>query len=144
LFIFSSCIFGFLGPRIVFFWICFIYVFKIGDWPSIDEHRTPLLFSSGYEPGEFYIVCQLLDQSNASNKHHKDICNPHKNSAPEASTNIDHVESINNPSKTKKNRHYINYTMTDTTILKTILIMSVKLADELNYPEWASDYIYNI
>jgi hypothetical protein len=45
LFIFS-CIFGFLGQRIVFFWICFIYVFKIGDWPPIDEHRTPSLFSS--------------------------------------------------------------------------------------------------
>jgi hypothetical protein len=29
----------------VFFWICFIYVFKIEDWPSIDEHQTPL-FSS--------------------------------------------------------------------------------------------------
>jgi hypothetical protein len=28
--------------------------------------------------------------------------------------------------------------MTDTTILKTIPIMSVKLVDELNYPEWAS------
>jgi hypothetical protein len=93
---FSSCIFGFLGWWIVFFWIYFIYVFKIGDWLSIDEHRTPSLFSS------VYIIYQLFDQRKASNKLHKGIGNPHKNSALEASINISHVESINNPSYTKK------------------------------------------
>jgi hypothetical protein len=52
LFIFSSCILGVLGWGIVFFWICFIYVFKIEDWPSIDEHRTPSLFSSDWHIDE--------------------------------------------------------------------------------------------
>jgi hypothetical protein len=54
LFIFSSCIFGFLGSRVVFFWICFIYVFKIEDWPSIDEYRTPSLFSSGSDSHDLF------------------------------------------------------------------------------------------